>query len=549
MNKHDKSAAASQINPREKAIKNQPEIKQKNISAFEPQIIGIGVILAVLSAIICMQMIGRVGVTPNTSLIGAIFAMLLARVPLASMMKFRSLERQNLLQTIVSGAGFSAANCGFIAVGILYGIGKAEYIMPMAVGCIVGTGISVVVVGRLFDSKVFPASGAWPPGVATASAIQAGDEGGKKGKRLLEGLALGVLGSYFKIPMAGIGIVFIANLFSMAGLGIGLILRGYSVTLFGGFDMGATNIPQGVMVGAGGVALIQSLMIIFKDKKKEKGEESGGTDHGAAYPVTVSAKAARTTIFTSLGAYALGAVITAAVTGILTSMAPGKLLLWILWAAFSSTVAMMLVGMAAMHSGWFPAFAITTIFMTLGIFLGFPSLPLAVLTGYIGSSGPCFADMGYDLKTGWILRGEGSERERELYGRRQQVIIEFIGVVIGILVVLVFGRMFMEQNIIPPISKVFATAVSAGADMSILKELALWAIPGAVIQVIFGNKMVGVLFATGLLLNNPIYGVAVLSAVVVRIIFGTEFMDVRGAGLVAGDGLFGFFSSIFRAFF
>ena len=236
--------------------KNVATEKNENISAFEPQIIGIGILLAVLSAIICMQIIGKVGVTPNTSLIGAIFAMLLARIPLASMTKFRSLERQNLLQTIVSGAGFSAANCGFIAVGILYGIGKAEYIMPMAVGCIVGTGISVIVVGRLFDSKIFPAHGAWPSGVATASAIQAGDEGGKKGKRLIEGLALGVLGSYLKIPMAGIGIVFIANIFSMAGLGIGLILRGYSTAIFNGFDMGASNIPQGIMIGAGGVALI-----------------------------------------------------------------------------------------------------------------------------------------------------------------------------------------------------------------------------------------------------------------------------------------------------
>ena len=187
--------------------------------------------------------------------------------------------------------------------------------------------------------------------------------------------------------------------------------------------------------------------------------------------------------------------------------------------------------------------------MTLGIFMGFEPLPLAVLTGYIGSAGPCFADMGYDLKTGWILRGKGGDRERELYGRKQQVIIEFIGVVIGILVVMFFALMFMKQDIMPPISKVFATAVSAGADTAILKELLVWAVPGAAIQIIFGNKMVGVLFATGLLLNNPTYGIAVLIAVVVRMIFGTKFMEVRDAGFIAGDGLFGFFSNVLKAFF
>ena len=49
--------------------KNVATEKNENISAFEPQIIGIGILLAVLSAIICMQIIGKVGVTPNTSLI------------------------------------------------------------------------------------------------------------------------------------------------------------------------------------------------------------------------------------------------------------------------------------------------------------------------------------------------------------------------------------------------------------------------------------------------------------------------------------------------
>lgn len=77
----------------------------------------------------------------------------------------------------------------------------------------------------------------------------------------------------------------------------------------------------------------------------------------------------------------------------------------------------------------------------------------------------------------------------------------------------------------------------------------VWAVPGAAIQIIFGNKMVGVLFATGLLLNNPTYGIAVLIAVVVRMIFGTKFMEVRDAGFIAGDGLFGFFSNVLKAFF
>lgn len=529
------------MNEQEKA-NTRPE---EYISAFEPETFILGVILTFLSAAICMQIIGKVGVTPNTSLIGAIFAMVLGRIPLQVMQKYRSLQRQNLLQTTVSAGGFAAANCGFIAVSIMFVMGETRYIFPMAIGCIIGTVISVIIVGRLFDSKIFPGSGAWPPGVATASAIEAGDEGGEKGKRLLQGLLIGAIASHFGLPAAGIGIVFIANIFSMVGLGIGLILRGYSTQLFG-FNLGATSIPQGVMIGAGLVALIQSVvMIVGKDKKKEG--QSLAEKQEEVVTVTVSEESAKRTILISFGLHIVGALLTSLITGVLFDMTLGKMILWVLWAGFSSVVAMILVGMAAMQSGWFPAFAITTIFMTLGILMGFPPIALAVLTGYISSVGPCFADMGYDLKTGWLLRGSGKNRAYELYGRKQQVIIEAIGAVIGIVVVILFSKMMFNQDIMPPISRVFATAITAGTDVSLVKTLLLWAIPGAAIQLIFGTKSVGVLFATGLLLNNPVYGIGVLAAVVVRLLFGTEFMEVRDAGLIAGDGLYGFFINLIRA--
>ena len=521
------------------------EEKRKVISAFEPNIIIIGVVLAVLSAVICMQLIGNVGITPNTSLIGAIFAMILARLPISQLASYKSLERQNMIQTIVSGAGFAAANCGFIGVGILWGLGKVEYIFPLAIGCILGTTISILTVGKLFDSPLFPAQAAWPPGVATASVIQAGDEGGKKGRRLIEGLVVGVIGSYFKLPVAAIGIVFIANIFSMTGLGVGLIIRGYSsqiFSLFGmeNFNLGATKIPQGVMIGAGLVALVQSLCIILKSRKIEEKQ---------SIETTVSSSESKKTLVLCFGGLVVASIITALITGILSGMNIKEIVIWVLWCAFSSVVSMLLVGMAAMHSGWFPAFAIATIFMTVAIVLGFKPLAIAVMTGFICSVGPCVADMGYDLKTGWILRGKSEDKEYEKAGRKQQVIIEAIGGIIGILVVLLFSKALMSQDVIPPISKVFATTITAGSDPAILKEMLIWTIPGAIIQFISGKKMVGVLFATGLLLNNPIYGIGVMIAVVIRLIFGTEFMEVRDAGLIAADGLFGFAVNLIKVFF
>ena len=520
-----------------------PEKTQKGIKAFEVNTVIVGTVLALLSAIICIQIIGEVGVSANTSILGAIFAMMLGKLSFGKLKQFKNLERQNYIQTVVSAAGFSASNCAFIAIGIFLIMGESKAIFPMAVGCLIGTGVSVVVVGLIYDSKIFPAAKAWPPGVATADILIAGDEGGDKAKRVVQGVVAGIIGSYFKIPVGAVGIVFIASLPSMAALGIGLLVRGYANPLFK-FDIAATNIPQGFMIGAGIVALVQSIVIIVKSRanKSEKGNE-------IIEQCTVSDSSAKKTIILSFGIHALGAVVLGVMAGIMSDMSTGMFIAWILWTAFSSVASMMLVGMAAMHSGWFPAFAITTIFMTLGVIAGFPPLATALLTGYICSVGPCFADMGYDLKTGWIIRGRGKDVPYELHGRKEQVKIELYGAILGVLVLLISANLMYAQGLVPPVSKVFVSTIEAGTNSSIVKELLIWAIPGAILQFAGGSRMLGVLFATGLLINNPIYGIGVVVAVIIRLVVGDEFMHIRDAGLIAGDGLFGFFSALFKVFF
>ena len=54
------------------------------------------VILSIVGAIIGVQLITTLGVTPNTSIIGALFAMLLARIPLQMFQRYRSVHTQNL---------------------------------------------------------------------------------------------------------------------------------------------------------------------------------------------------------------------------------------------------------------------------------------------------------------------------------------------------------------------------------------------------------------------------------------------------------------------
>ncbi|MBN8928751.1 MAG: hypothetical protein J0H19_19245, partial [Rhodospirillales bacterium] len=77
-------------------------------------------------------------------------------------------------------------------------------------------------------------------------------------------------------------------------------------------------------------------------------------------------------------------------------------------------------------------------------------------------------------------------------------------------------------------------------------------IPGAIIQFLGGpRRQLGVLLSTGLLIAFPIAGWAVLAGIVCRLAWerfaGAEGMEVFGAGVIAGDSLFAFFHSGWRA--
>jgi uncharacterized oligopeptide transporter (OPT) family protein len=110
---------------------------------------------------------------------------------------------------------------------------------------------------------LFPATGTWPPGIAAAEAIRAGDSGGKRAALLGVGLAVGVTGSWLKIPMSAFGVAFIGNVWALTMFGIGLLVRGYA-TPVAGIDIAKMYVPHGFMVGAGVVALVQVGLLIAR---------------------------------------------------------------------------------------------------------------------------------------------------------------------------------------------------------------------------------------------------------------------------------------------
>lgn len=395
--------------------------------AYAPHILILNIVMSVLGAIIGLELIVRTGVAPNTSIVGALFAIIISRIPIAILKKYQSIHCQNLIQTSISGATFSAANCFLLPIGVPVIMGRMDLMYPMLIGSFLATIIDATILYKTFDSEMFPAEGAWPPGVASAESILAVVQKGKKALLLLAGMGIGIGGKMIGIPTDLLG-----------------------VSWFGDF------------------AAIASELI---------------------------------------------------------------------------------VGISAMYSGWFPGFATALIFLIVGMLIGFPAIPLGILVAYTSATGPAFSDMAYDLKCGYILRGCGQDQELELEGRKQQYYSEMIGFVVAFVLVAIMAGKYFDQGLFAPVDATFAATIEAGAGAGVAKWLVIWAIPGAIIQLLGGSRQVGILFATGLLVGSTINGLTILIALVLRYVLvkrnkeNEQTLNILGAGSLAGAALYSFFTA------
>ncbi|WP_299539379.1 OPT/YSL family transporter [uncultured Streptomyces sp.] len=518
---------------------------------MEPVTLVVLVVLAAVGAVIGIDLVSKLGISANTSVVGALVAMLIGRIPLNFLRRMRSVHRQNLAQSAISAATFASANALLTSVAVPYVFGRTDLVWPMLAGAFAGLLIDAWVLYRSFGSRLLPADAAWPPGTAAAETIKAGDRGGRRALILAGGTAVGLAGTLFSLPLSAAGVAFLGNVWALAMFGVGLLLRQYSPDLFS-TDLGAGYIPHGVMVGAGIVALGQAVhMLLGRRGSRRAGREAAPAPEPAApdptTAYTVDESALRRSLVRGYALFTAGAALLAVLGGLVGDMSPLGLVGWVLFAAFAALVHELIVGLAAMQSGWFPSFAVTLIFLVLGLAMGIPSVPLALFIGYVSATGPAFADMGYDLKAGWLLRREHrpwDPYERE--GRRQQFLAALIGFAVALAVVALAWRSYFGQGLIPPVAKVYADTIRNGlGDADAVRTMLLWALPGALIQLLGGTRrQMGVMLATGLLILTPQACWLVLGALVVRVGYrrfrgpaADEELNLVGAGLIAGSSL------------
>ncbi|GAB6103344.1 OPT/YSL family transporter [Blautia glucerasea] len=529
--------------------------------AYAPHILILNIVMSILGAIIGLELIVRTGVAPNTSIVGALFAIIISRIPIAVLKKYQSIHCQNLIQTSISGATFSAANCFLLPIGVPVIMGKPELMFPMLIGSFLATIIDATILYKTFDSEMFPAEGAWPPGVASAQSILAVVEKGKKALLLLVGMAIGIGGKIIGIPTDLLGVSWFGDFAAMAALGVGSLVIGIIKTngfiinifnqsfpiitdLFGeGADLMSKQMfqymPHGIMIGAGIISLVQCGRMLFK---KSDGDS-------AASKFSSSMANMKKALGGGYVAYLVVAVLLAVITGIWSEMNFFQLIIWVIFSAFAAIASELIVGISAMHSGWFPGFATALIFLIVGMLIGFPAIPLGILVAYTSATGPAFSDMAYDLKCGYILRGCGQDRELELEGRKQQYYSEMIGFVVAFVLVAIMASKYFDQGLFAPVDATFAATIEAGAGAGVAKWLIIWAIPGAIIQLLGGSRQIGILFATGLLVGSTINGLTILIALLIRYVLvrrnkeNEQTLNILGAGSLAGAALYSFFTA------
>ena len=529
--------------------------------AYAPHILILNIVMSILGAIIGLELIVRTGVAPNTSIVGALFAIIISRIPIAVLKKYQSIHCQNLIQTTISGATFSAANCFLLPIGVPVIMGEPELMFPMLIGSFLSTTIAATILYKTFDSEMFPAEGAWPPGVASAQSILAVVEKGKKALLLLVGMAIGIGGKIIGIPTDLLGVSWFGDFAAMAALGVGSLVIGIIKTngfiinifnqsfpiitdLFGeGADLMSKQMfqymPHGIMIGAGIISLVQCGRMLFK---KSDGDS-------AASKFSSSMANMKKALGGGYVAYLVVAVLLAVITGIWSEMNFFQLIIWVIFSAFAAIASELIVGISAMHSGWFPGFATALIFLIVGMLIGFPAIPLGILVAYTSATGPAFSDMAYDLKCGYILRGCGQDRELELEGRKQQYYSEIIGFVVAFVLVAIMANKYFDQGLFAPVDATFAATIEAGAGAGVAKWLIIWAIPGAIIQLLGGSRQIGILFATGLLVGSTINGLTILIALLLRYVLvrrnkeNEQTLNILGAGSLAGAALYSFFTA------
>ena len=412
---------------------------RRHPTLFEPATLLLGAGLALLGAVVGMELLTRVGITPNSSILGGGARHRGGTRPVG---RDPSVPRHRAAEPAADRhLGGNLWWCERGAAAGRDGVAlrpAGPRCPPWSSGrCSGGSSTSPCSTGStaagLFRRKDSgrPAS---PRRSASAPATRAGSGRCCSPSEARSELSAGGRHSHRHHRVCWIG-----NQAALAMFGCGLLARGYAPELFG-VDLAAVHAPHGLMIGAGAVALWQMGRSV---RSGRAGPANGGSrrDDRAAGEDRTPGLRHRLRRFRG-GRRARGGARRAgdrawappACSGSPPSRRrpPSSPNCW--WGSPRCTRG----GSRPSRPRWSSSCS-----DACSAFAPSPSCSSRV---FASATGPAFADMGYDLKAGWILRGEGRDPAREREGRRAQRAAEVFGLLVASgLVLLTYASLFPRR--------------------------------------------------------------------------------------------------------
>lgn len=155
---------------------------------FSPAIMIVIFLTSIVGAIIGMELIVRFGLSTNSSIIGALIAVIIGMIPLKFTRQFKNIHTQNIIETGISCATFGAGNVLMVCVSVIWVFDRPEMCTGILVGGVIAFLIDITMMYWMFDTPLMGANEAWPIGIATAETILAAAELGKKAVLLITGI-------------------------------------------------------------------------------------------------------------------------------------------------------------------------------------------------------------------------------------------------------------------------------------------------------------------------------------------------------------------------
>ena len=123
--------------------------------AGNPAIIVVMLLTSIIGAIIGMELIVGFGLSTNSSIIGALIAVIIGMIPLKFTRQFKNIHAQNIVETAISCATFGAGNVLMVCVSVIWVFDRPDMCLGILIGGVIAFIVDITMMYWMFDTPPY----------------------------------------------------------------------------------------------------------------------------------------------------------------------------------------------------------------------------------------------------------------------------------------------------------------------------------------------------------------------------------------------------------